>query len=363
VYNYTVTIKYIGKKIMSYYIDRKYTTIFGSTYLEQFKVVKENPFVAKCRCPACGDSQKNKFKTRGYFYQVADFIAYRCHNCGHTGNIGSMMRLIAPNLADEYRLEAYRDEADKPTDLNEGKFVPDITKFAKRRIDKFEHFKSLKKISQLEPDHPAKQYIINRRIPERQHWRLYYAPKFYTWANSVVPDKFSEKNVENDEDRIVIPFINEQGYVFGFTGRSLKKDSNFRYATVMIDDTENKLFGADQIDREKDIYVLEGPLDSLFIDNAVAMAGTDCRLDLIAPVERMTIVIDNQPRNPEVVAKVEKLVNKGYKVCIWPEYVKAKDINDLVLEGNYPERVKTIIDENTFQGLEAQIQLSNWKKI
>jgi hypothetical protein len=343
---------------MSLYIDIKYANIFGSTYLELFKVKTTSPYLAAGRCPVCNDSQKNKFKTRGYLFENKGGVGFKCHNCGHSSSVGGLIKTFAPNLYEEYRLESWREESP-----NENKFVPDITKWAKRRIDKFDPFKSIKKISQLDHDHPAKKYIVARKIPEDQHWRIYYADKYFNWSNTVVPDKFNSNSLHRDEPRIVLPFISEDGYCFGYTGRSINKSSTLRYATVMIDDSRNKVFGLDQIDRGRDIICVEGPIDSLFLNNCIAMAGADVRLDLIAMPSNMIIVMDNQPRNKEVVAKIEKLIYNGYRVCLWPENVLEKDINEMILAGRTAEEIELIIKSNTYEGLSAQIEFVNWKKI
>lgn len=345
---------------MALWIDRKYVSIFGSQYLERYSVKKESPFLSVCRCIVCGDSKKNPYRTRGYFYQADDAILYKCHNCNHSTSLSKMIQTYAPNLYEEYRLETFKEnQSTKEIEP----FKAEIDKFSSRRIDHFDPFKGIKKISQLPETHPAKKYIVSRKVPSRQHYRMYYVNKFFTWVNSFVPDKFSEKSLQNDHGRIVFPFINANGYCFGFTGRSINKNSTLRYSTIMLDEKENKIFGLDQLDRKEKIIVVEGPIDSLFIRNSVAMAGTDVNLEQIASRENMIIVLDNQPRNKEVVAKIEKLVYDAYTVCIFPENIKGKDINDFVLNGMKLSEVRKMIFENSYSGLEAQLKFANWKKI
>lgn len=345
---------------MTLWIDRKYVSIFGSQYLQRFTVKKDNPFLGICRCIVCGDSQKNQYKTRGYFFQAEDTILYKCHNCSHSSSLSKMIETYAPSLYEEYRLELFRE---KQLVQEPEPFKPEIDRFSSRRIDHFDPFKGIKKISQLKEDHPAKKYVVSRLVPPDQHYRMYYVPKFFNWVNSFVPDKFAQSSLQNDSGRIVFPFINSRGYCFGMSGRTINKNSTLRYSTIMLDPKENKVFGLDQIDRNQKIIVLEGQFDCLFIKNSVAMCGTDVNLDNIASKEKMIIALDNQPRNKQVVEKIGNLIYNGFTVCLYPDNLKGKDINEYVLNGMKPHDVRSMILDNCYSGLEAQLHFAKWKKV
>lgn len=341
------------------WLDQKYAQLAG-TNLEKFKVVKTRPFVARFRCPVCGDSLSNKFKTRGHFYESNGHLNVKCFKCGYSNSFSKFLKVYNPVLYSEYRIESLREkgvvEEDEP-------FVPQMDKTPLRRVDKFEPVTQLKKISQLSPFHPAKKYISERKIPSNTHFRIYYTDIYCHWVNTFIPNKFNEKSLALDEPRIVFPFVDANGYVFGFTGRALSKTSNLRYSTVMLDDTKDKLFGLDSIDKSKTVYLVEGPIDSLFLTNCVAMAGSDARLDAIQDRDKLVIVYDNEPRSKEIVKKINRAVETNHKVCIWPDHVEQKDINDMVLAGMTPSEVQYMIDENTFSGLAAKMRLQQWKKI
>ena len=115
----------------------------------------------------------------------------------------------------------------------------------------------------------------------------------------------------------------------------------------------------DRIDYEKAIYIVEGPFDSTFIQNSVAMAGSD--VDIRTFGWRNYIwVYDNEPRNREIVTRISKSVDRGDKVVIWPKNILQKDINDMHLAGH---DVQTLVESNIYQGLEAQVKLTEWKKV
>ena len=345
------------------WLDQKFASLTG-TQLEQFKVTKNKPYNARFRCPICGDSQKNKFKTRGHFYEYDGRINVKCFNCDYSSSLQKFIKTLNPSLYTEYRLEYLKETGGANThNIVDEKFVPAIEKFSSRRIDSFECFKDLRKISQLKPDHPAKKYVQERKIPSNTHFRIYYSPIYYTWVNTIVPNKFNDKALKLDEPRIVFPFIDSKGYVFGFTGRSLSKSTNMRYSTIILDDSKEKVFGLDTVDKTKNIYVVEGPIDSLFLDNCIAMAGSDINLNNIADKDNLTIVYDNEPRNKEIVKKISTAVEQGYKVCIWPDFIEQKDINDMILKQDLSgSAIQSIIDQNTFSGLAAKMRLQLWSK-
>ena len=343
----------------SLWIDQKYASMYGMQ-LESFKVTKTNPYNARFRCNVCGDSQSNKYKTRGYLYELSGHLNVKCHNCGYSSSFSKYLQTYNPSLYQEYRMECMKESGQETQQT----FIPDITKFSSRRIDHFDPFKELKKISQLSPIHPAKKYVVNRMIPSHTHFRIYYSDTYMHWVNQIIPDKFSEKALKHDGARIVLPFIDANGYVFGCTGRALDKNDKVRYSTIIFDDTKQKIFGMDSLDRRKSkVYIVEGPIDSLFLDNCVAMAGSDVQLEHVADKDKLVVIYDNEPRNKEIVGKIKRAIEKGFMVCIWPDSIEQKDINDMVMSGMHPSTVQAIIDLNTYQGLAAKMKLQSWSKI
>jgi|TARA_R100000479_G_scaffold75070_1_gene36410 hypothetical protein len=217
--------------------------------------------------------------------------------------------------------------------------------------------RKLKKVSQLDWNHPVKKYIQNRMIPNKYHAKLFYCPKFYQWTNSIVPGKFKEEG--KDESRLIIPFLDEKGNMFGFQGRSLSAESNLRYITIMLDESKSKLYGLDELDSGKTVYVVEGPFDSMFVSNAVAMAGSD----VTVPFKDVVMVYDNEPRNKEIVKKMEKSIDQGRKIVVWPSKINHKDVNDMVIAGMRCADIRLIIQNNTFSDLSAKMALNVWKRI
>jgi hypothetical protein len=246
------------------------------------------------------------------------------------------------------------------------KFVKDVKKsdtsiLEKTKFEKpvfnVDPLKQLKKVSQLSTDHPLKKYVMKRGIPPQHHYRMYFAPKFKTWINSIIPNKF--ENVGKDEPRLVIPFFDENGKMFGVSARGFDPNG-VRYITIMFEE-RSKIFGLDAVNFEQTYFVVEGALDCMFLSNAVAMAGADGNVSGLKRADNAIFVFDAEPRNKEIHKRIERLINAGYRVCVWPSSVPGKDINEMVLNGI--SNVEEVIRENTYKGLQATLKLASWRKV
>ena len=335
------------------YIDQKYINLCTSR-VEKFKKVRDNLW--NFRCPICGDSRKHKNKARGFVYRKKASFFYKCHNCGVGLTFNNFLKHIDHGLYTEYRVEKY-----KGGETQGNTPIPDKSpfKFEAPKFDKSmnKHLDNLSKFSDLKEDHPALSYVKNRKIP-KEHWdKLYLADKFYEWSNSIFPEKFKSINI--DYPRLVIPFFDKSGEIFAYQGRAFGKEEP-RYITLKIVSEKEKIYGLERIDFDSHVYIVEGPLDSLFMDNCMAVAGADLNLLELNP-SSTTVIYDNEPRNKHTVERMFKSVDRNYNIVIWPQTLKQKDINDMYLSGI--EDVKSFIDEHSYQGLEAYLKINQWKKI
>ena len=327
------------------YIDTKYLNLASAT-LQKYKKLK--PGVWTFRCPYCGDSKKHRNKTRGYIFSVKGDHVFKCHNCGVTRSFSNFLKDNAPHVYDQYVMERYKEgtiggNVSKP-DLSQFVSKP---KFKKRTVD-------LEPLSCLNNFHLAKKYILDRGIPENKLDRLYYCPKFKEWSNT---QKQTFPDTTNDEARIIIPLNDTDGNLIGFQGRSLSPNAKMRYITVMLDEDAPKLYGLDHINKNETIYIVEGPFDSFFLENSVAMCGSDVDIRTLGWSDYIW-VYDNEPRSRQITDKISKSIDAGDSVVIWPSTIKQKDLNDMVVSG---VNVKSVIQSNVYQGLKAKLQLSNWK--
>jgi|TARA_B110000977_G_scaffold162429_1_gene207881 predicted RNA-binding Zn-ribbon protein involved in translation (DUF1610 family) len=327
------------------YIEQKYLMILSSQ-LQRFK--KTGDHLYNFRCPYCGDSQKSQSKARGFVFRKELNLIYKCHNCGIGASFNNLLKHIDPKLHNDYIMERYK--------TNEPE-VPDIGKFTQPKFMKGSSpLKILKKVSSLRHDHPVKKFVMNRQIPSKVHYELFLAPKFYTWVNSIIPNKFS--SVDGDHPRLVIPFFDENNKMFAFQGRAFGNEIP-KYITITLDPDKDKIYGLNRLDTTKPIQVTEGPIDSMFLDNCVAVGGADFSN---LPVENTTIIFDNERRNVEILKQIEKTIYSGYNVVLWPDDLKEKDINDMILSGLTKDEVQTIINNNTYQGNMAKIKFTQWRR-
>lgn len=343
---------------MSLWIDNKYIGLL-SNRLEKFQRKDTNLY--NFRCPICGDSKKNKLKTRGYVFCKDNSLIFKCHNCGAGLSLGNLIKQLDEQLYKEYQLESFGERQGNSTPQYKPPTPPDITKIVWPKYLKGDSpLKQLKKVSQLNADHPAKLYCVKRKIPPQFHSKLFYAPKFQSWVNTYIPNKFKEGAV--DEPRLIIPLLDYDGSFIGCTGRSFAPKSSLRYITVIVKEGRPKVFGLHGIDFSKKVYVTEGPIDSMFLPNALAMAGAD-----LSGVEldssNTVIIYDNEKRNSDITKRMEKMINAGYNICIWPTSIEQKDINEMILAGRTEADIKLIVDQNTYKGLEAKMALSIWKRV
>ena len=300
------------------------------------------------RCPYCGDSQKRKNKARGYLFKIKNDFVYKCHNCGVGRTFSNFLKDQDTFLHDQYVMEKFKDgRTGKGTTVPNPKFNFKAPVFRKNGIN-------LEKISDLNTSHPAREYLEKRGIKDLDYF--YYCPKFKAWTNE---QKKTFDNCRQDSPRIIIPFRDKDGKLFGYQGRSLAPTAKMRYITIMLDEDKPKIFGQDRINYEEPVYIVEGPFDSTFIQNSVAMAGSD--VDIRTFGWRNYIwVYDNEPRNREIVTRISKSVDRGDKVVIWPKNILQKDINDMILAGH---DVQKVVESNVYQKLEANLKLNDWKKV
>jgi len=333
---------------MTQYIDIKYLGLL-SPRLELFKVKNHDPYTANCRCPICGDSKKSKWKARGYFFSKKGGVFYKCHNCGYSSSIGSLLKQLDSFLYNQYTLERFKEGKTSVANVS--------IKFTKPDFESRKQKSLLDSLFDKVDGTPAEEYLEKRRIPKNRWGELYYIDDVQKL------EQLSEKyrgRIVGTEPRLVIPFYNRDGKFVGVTCRALG-DERLRYLTIRLNDIDPFIYNLDKVDITKDVYVTEGPLDSLFLDNAVAAGSSDMNaIKSVIPKEKLVLVFDNQPRNKEIVKLIEKSINEDYKLVIWPEKICEKDINEMFLTGI---AVQDIINQNTFSGLELKLKFTKWKKI
>ena len=319
-------------------VDSKFIGLVSSR-LQKFKKIKSNLY--NFRCPICGDSQKNKSKTRGYLYAVKADVNFRCHNCGASMTLSNFLKAIDPVIHKQYVFERFKDgHTGRGTVVEDPKFNFETPIF-KKTID-------LPRASEIPI---AKKYLEKRKLDAT---KFYFAEKFQQWVNS---HKQTFDTIHRDESRIIIPLYYKKDLV-GVQGRSLGPNS-VKYITTIFYDEAPKIYGLDDIRTRDSVYITEGPFDSTFLRNSIAMCGADGDVGKWG-VSTPVWVYDNEPRSKEITTRISDTIDRGDKVVIWPKNIREKDINDMVLAGH---DVQSIVESNVYEGLEANLKFTTWKRI
>ena len=320
------------------HIDSKFIGLV-SARLDKFKQVKSGLY--NFRCPMCGDSQKHKNKARGYLYLIKNDYNYKCHNCGASASFNNFLKNLDVQLHKAYTLEKFKEGH---TGRN---FVADEPKF----VFKKPVFASKILLPLCSEDNRARKYLEDRGIDPT---KFYYAEKFKEFVNSY-KDTFGPDVLE--EPRIVIPLWYNKDLI-GFQGRSLGP-SKVKYITIMLCDEAPIIYGLDSISRDEPVFITEGPFDSTFIRNSIAMCGADADVSGYG-ISTPVYVYDNEPRNAEICRRIQTAIATKQTVVIWPDHIQQKDINDMYLAGH---DVQNLVESNMYNGLEATLKFKTWKRI
>ena len=330
---------------MSLWIDKKYLKLV-SPRLRNVKWKDDK--LLNHSCPYCGDSSKNELKARGYHFVHKDTYVYKCHNCGHSTNVGIFLKDQDDMLYKQWVMEKFGKKKDtRPVAQQNFTFEP--PKFKSNPLAKYPKAED----SQLCVD-----YLTRRQIPKKWWKDFYFVEK--SQSLSSINYKYNKRVLGNDP-RLVLPFYDRQKNLIGLTGRALN-DSQLRYLTLRFDEEKPLIFNLDKVDFNQPLYVVEGPIDSLFLPNCIAVGGSDfSKVTNEISKSNSTLIFDNEPRNKEIIKKMRSMGDQGYKVCVWPETIKEKDINDMVL--NQIPNIIDVINNNTLQGLSLNLAINNWSKV
>lgn len=330
---------------MALHIDLKYLSQV-SNKLNLFR--QRDTYVFNFRCPVCGDSHDNAFKTRGYVFKKDDRLLFKCHNCDSPIGFSGLLKFLDSAAHSEYVMESYMDRNPRPKTV---KKVVAVKEEVRQNIP-------LRKLSELPSNHKAVVWFNKRKIPKRFLSEFYYADKFDDAKNI---NEIMQKKAHGKEPRVIIPFWNQQNKLIGVACREIENHTSKKYVNVKFGD-DDMIFGLERVDWSKPIYVTEGPIDSLFLDNCIAVGNTALmKVSTLADPSKFVLVYDDQPKHKEVVSLLERAINSGFSVVVWePNNAKKLDINDLVIAGKNPME---IVKKRTFQGLMAKLEYCRWRKI
>lgn len=325
-----------------------------SGYFKGFKTVRRNTTYC-CSCPFCGVHEK-KLKRKFYFYVKKDNLNVVCHKCGYSKSFYNFFKEYFSTQFDEYKKETLYDFFMSKA-KNTSKTKNKVGTQGDRKTPLPKTLKKVKRLLELKYDDPVRKYIDERKIPKEYQEQMLYTDDF---KSVVLPFSDSFKNLPDNDKRIIIPFFNKDGKIKALQGRAVDSDANIRYITVKTSDDNDKIYGEDKVDYSKKVYAVEGPIDSMFIDNCIATCDAN-----LTKSKADVLIWDNEPRHKDIVRYMGNAIDQGRSVVIWPSNNNdAKvDINDLVIKGMTTKQLMTVIDKCTYSGLQAKMKFNEWKKI
>lgn len=351
------------------YLQRKYIGLIQHSLL-RFKWTSND--TANFRCPICGDSKQSAIKARGYFYMKKGSYSFNCKNCSASMSFKNFLRTQFPAQYSEYKLDLLKEAGgirvdkseEKTPDFQQGSIQDKLNNITSKEQAQSEPVKKdgIVTIDSLPDGHIAKSYCRSRRIPEAKFSELLYTSNFKDWVVNVLGAKKYAKRYLPWDERLLLPLRNRKGDIIGVQGRALDKSAKIRYITIKKRDLDPKIFGIDKLNLEQPVFVVEGPIDSLFLPNCIAVCGGDLNIPLPVEKENVYCLFDNEPRSKDTITRMENAIKRGYNVMFWDIPTNYKDINDMILHGGYTARdILTGVKKNSHRGLRAQAALKNWK--
>ena len=348
------------------WLDQRYASQLSGR-LKNFRKIDEYVFNFRCPDvhPFCGDSKKNPRKARGYLYRKGNQLRFHCHKCGKDMAFEYFLKAVDIDKYYEYINELnFGERTLGPARENFRLKIVDDSKFktepfVRQAVD----IPKEMLLSNFDDTHIAIKYLLDRKIPTSHTSQMAWTEDFFGLAYKLFgQERYAEKSKQS---RIIIPIRDQRGSLVGMQGRSLE-DGTAKYVTVGFPDTP-LVYGLDHacIRRSDKIYAFEGPFDSTFIDGSIACLGSNLITDVIKAgldVEKIVIVYDNEPRNVHTVKKMERAIEASFKIVVWPETLREKDVNEMVLAGREQDQIEKILRHNTRDGIEAQMAISEWRR-
>jgi hypothetical protein len=273
--------------------------------------------------------------------------------------MSSFLKEIDPALYMQYQRESFEEKNQTYSVVEEVPLVMETIRMGLNNVMLLSV-----RMSDIEDSHFAKQYINGRGIPKQFHNDILFVENMNAWVKlNIDPDQESPT-----DPHIVILIRNKDGVIVGANGRSLKPKDNFsKYCKAKISAEVKLIFGIERVKAGKKVYATEGEFDSMFIENCVAVGGINNMIDLerelLIPKEQLVLVMDKDYRNKQVVKNMERLIDCGYNLVLLPPNISGKDINEIVVNNKYPTQyLMKLLEENTFNGLMAKLQLSKLRR-
>jgi transcription elongation factor Elf1 len=329
--------------------------MFLSPQLKGFTKVSNNLW--KFRCPLCGDSEKNSNKKRGYIYEKEGTYRFHCHNCGQDKKFSGLLYEMDSELYNDYRKE------NALSSLKDDIIDDSLFKQSRQFPKKVEKDKYLIPIAETDINNPGREYLLSRNVPESSFKRVYWTKHYDLLINESFGEKY--ESIKKPTSGLVFPLfakVDDAYSCIGYQYRTIDKEcpKAKRFMTCATEGLQG-LYGIEHVDFTKQIYVVEGPIDSLFLPNCIAVLTSSVWR---ASIPSAIYINDCEPRNKSVMEQVKKCISLNYKTVMLPEEYTSLDINDIINKYKITQsELESLVLNNVYQGLYAKVKFSKWNKI
>jgi hypothetical protein len=339
-------------KIPSEYIIQKFYQYAGYPKFKKISNVYEGG------CSLCREG--NSWGRKRRLYYIVDDDAICCHNCGWYGNPFKWIMTAGQLTAHEIYREieesdyGYLDiDAVEYTKLEVDHLPKDsINLFDKTQIEYFKNNEIIKK---------AQQYIEDRRLSTAVN----RCNDFWISLSD-----FIHKN------RLIIPFYDENNKIIYYQSRGiLKDDLKFKPKYLSKTNGDRSVFNYNKIDNDLGhIFIFEGPIDSCFVRNGIAIAGIqensnksfskiqEVQINKLMFMDKIW-VLDSQWLDNASRLKTKKLIQDNQKVFIWPKSIGQifKDFNAMAVHYDLNKISPDFILKHSHTGMKAEVLLTQIK--
>lgn len=312
-----------------------------------------------CSCPICMEGKSFGKKKRCWYIPAKDLIY--CHNCGWSSRplkwimqVGDLSRRDIETEIEAGDYNIINLDKKKSYEIDLDNLIKDEMEdiLPKNSIDlnnelQLSYYKGNSVVIK------ALNYIKNRRLD--------------TCINS--PKSFFLSLCDTThKNRIVIPFYDENDKILFYQSRAFggNLDDNLENVKYLSKKNAQKsIFNLNNIkDEINEIFLFEGPIDSCFIENGVAVGGInpsseknftelqESQLECFKLTHDFIWMLDSQWLDEAAYEKTIKLLEKGEKVFIWPEKLgrKYKDFNELCVSNGFDYIPRKFVLENILSG-------------
>jgi hypothetical protein len=275
-------------------------------------------------CPVCKEGKSLGKKKRLWYYPHSN--TFHCFNCNQTWSALNWIKKITGmsyediqiDLSEnDFSLDVFRKE--NGISIFKRRELPDLPYDSINLFDPIQE----KYYSKSKPFQDALICIKDRRLDTA----INKSPNLFISLTDVI-----------HANRLCIPFYDRNKKVVFYQTRALDK-SEPRYLGKA--GYEKTVFGIDRVDIDIPyIFIFEGPIDSMFVKNGVAVAGislTKTQATQLAefPFHKRIWVLDNPKHDETAKDKIEELREKKENVFNWSIGSGYKDFNDWACRENF----------------------------